>query len=189
MIPMNEPLSLDAFVSRTRPAALWPSDSRILSPVLGLVAEAGDAVDSIHPAERISAPVWKWRRELGGVLFNLVNTALDFGFSIHDITDLVTGGLRCETFEDLAFQRLSPRDRRRPMLKISVAIGKLAGVARNLHEAGYSWGQKIPLAHKAIVATSLAEILSALCELCELEGVTLNQVARIQLAKLTNSES
>jgi len=177
---------IDTYVDTARSLAFYPESAKFYYPVLGLAGEFGEAVDEIFQGLG-NVPVTPKPTiisELGDVLWYIVNVALDLGFTFHDLTDIVTGGLRCETFEDVCFQRLKPRDSRSPFLKASIYIGHLAEIAKKGIRDGY--GTQLPLTKLAIAVTALAQLIVCLCEICEKHQITIDEVAANNSAKLTS---
>lgn len=180
---------IDNYVETARSTAIYPEAARFYYPVLGLAGEFGETIDELFPEAHIKGikiPVNTIISELGDVLWYVTNTALDLGFQFRDLTDVITGGLRCETFEDICFQMLRKRDQRSPFLKMSIHIGQLAEVAKKGLRDGY--GTELSTAKRAICVNALAQLLVGLCELCEKYGFTLDEVAFQNNKKLTDRQ-
>jgi NTP pyrophosphatase (non-canonical NTP hydrolase) len=182
----NNSTIIDAYVEVARSTAIYPETAKFFYPVLGLAGEFGETMDEIFQGVglKLDTPKSKIRSELGDCLWYITNTALDLGFTFRDLTDIVTGGLRCETFEDVCFQRLKPRDNRSPYLKATIYIGQLAEVAKKGLRDGY--GTTLTMTKRAVCVTALAQLLVCLCEICEKHGVTIDEVAANNNAKLTS---
>lgn len=183
---MNNELRIDEYVNVARSTAVYPEAGRFYYPVLGVAGEFGETLDELFQGHGLKVEVPRRRivSEIGDVLWYVVNTAADAGFDLHDITDIITGGLRCETFVDLCFQRKVQRDKRSPFLKASIAIGQLAEIAKKGIRDGY--GTKLSVAKRAVVASALATVLCCLCEICEKYGICLGEAAKENNKKLTS---
>lgn len=183
---MNDKILIDQYVKTARSTAIYPESARFFYPVLGLAGEFGEAVDETFQGHglKIQTPRRRIVAEFGDVLWYVTNIALDLGFDFHDLTDLMTGGLRCDTFEDLCFQRLRPRDHRSPYLKATIAIGQIAEVAKKGLRDGY--GTDLSTAKRAVVVSALTEILRCLCEIAETKGICLGEIAKSNNDKLTS---
>lgn len=179
---MNTPYHLQEYANKARETAIYPEACRFTYPALGLAGEWGEVMDELHPGPGLTAPRWKWMRELGDLLWYVVNAAFDVDLNLHDLAAAVTGGLRSDTFEALCFQRLTRHDRRDPFLKITVAIGQVAEVAKKAIRDGYA--EQLPLGKKSIVASALVAILAGICELCDKYDLSLDEIAAINNQKL-----
>jgi hypothetical protein len=173
---------IDEYVRILNANTVRTPESKLFFAMFRLAAKVGDIHDELlpHPGVRVAKSRWVW--EMGHVLHAVVDLALDFGFNPHDLTDILTGGLRCETFEDLRFQRLTPHDTRGPFLKMTVAMGQLAEVV----QFAFMQGRDLAAAKRAVAVTSLATILGALCELCDKYKLNIEEIVRTNVRNLTN---
>ena len=174
------------YATVARSTAIYPESARFFYPALGLCGETGEVCDRMIPqsGRKISIPLAPIIKEMGDVLWYITNTAMDIGFTLQDIAEGVTGGLRCDTFEDMAFQRLKRRDRRSPFLKFSVYSGQIAEVAKKGLRDGY--GTKLSPVKRAAVHMALVELMAGLCEFCEKFGISMDEVAYENNKKLTD---
>lgn len=184
---MNKPLRIDEYVRVARSTALYPKASSFIYPVLGLAGEFGEFVDEAFQGHglKITTPKRRLVSEMGDVLWYVVNTALDLGLEFQDLVDLSTGGLRADTFEELCFCRLKPRDKRSPYLKITIAIGQLSEVAKKSLRDGYTIAE-MSATKRAVCVSALHAILVSLCEICEKQRFCLSEVALDNNLKLTS---
>jgi len=182
----NETVKITHYAVVARGTAIYPEATRFFYPALGLCGEAGEVCDRMIPqsGRKIAIPLLPIIKELGDVLWYITNTAMDLGFTLQDIAEGVTGGLRCDTFEDMAFQRLKRRDRRSPFLKFTVYSGQVAEVAKKGLRDGY--GTELPAAKRVAVHSALVELLAAMCEFCDKYGVSMDEVAYENNKKLTD---
>jgi len=172
------------YIVAARSMALYPTEARFTYPALGLCDEIGESLDKIFP-ENIKTPVTpsEVAKELGDVLWYIVNTALDLNVSIPSVIHLVTGGIEADTFGDAAFRRVVRHDKRSPYLKLTIYAAKVAGIAKK--SIRDTEGQIHP-ARRVILADCLREVLVALFEVCERHGISPDAVAKINIEKLTS---
>jgi hypothetical protein len=182
-----KPTKIDQYATTARQTAIYPDNARFIYPVLGLAGEYGEVVDEVFTGLKIKPPKATIIKEFGDVLWYVTNTAMDIGFTFQDLADGVTGGLRCDTFEDMAFQRLKPRDQRSPWLRLTIHIGQLAEVAKKGLRDGY--GTELTPAKRAMSQMALVGILVALCEICEKQGLSLDLIAAENNKKLTDRQN
>ena len=182
-------MRIDDYAKTARSTAFYPEAASFVYPVLGLAGEYGETLDEMFQGVGLKVPIKRSTlvAELGDVLWYVTNTALDLGFTMENLTDIVTGGLRCETFMDLAFQRLHPRDTRTAYLKATVYIGQLAEIAKKGIRDGY--GKNLSVAKRAVAVTALAQLLVCLCEICEQNKICLGEVAEENNKKLTSRQA
>ena len=184
---MESKYRIDDYVKVARSTAIYPETAKFTYPVLGLAGEYGEVVDEVFLDAKIKPAKRALIAELGDVLWYVFNTMLDLDLQVHDIADIVTGGLRCETFEDICFQRLKPRDGRSPWLKMTVHIGQLAEVAKKGLRDGY--GPNLDEVKRSVCANALAQILVSLCEICDKQHLSLGEIAASNNRKLTSRKN
>lgn len=169
------------YQTNARDTAIYPNHARFYYPALGLCGEVGEVVDLLIPGVKTTVAKTKILGELGDVLWYLTNVALDLKFGIPCLADIITGGLRCDTFEDISFQRKTPRDKRSPFIRLIVNSGHIAEIAKKQIRGD---AEGLSAEKMETVRLALANCLVALCELCEKHGVTLDDVAEFNNKKL-----
>lgn len=173
-------MNIHAYEKAARATALYGvtnPGARFIYPALGLAGEIGESLDKIFASPVEASPAVMTEdvvKELGDVLWYVVNTGLDANISLGDLVDLVTGGIRADTFEEVAFGRLRHADKRSPYLRLTIHAGQIAEIAK---KAIRDSGGFVPSEKRLKIAVALSEIFVAWLEVCERNGVSPNHVA------------
>lgn len=160
-------------------------EAPFLYPAMGLAGEAGETLDKLFPVQVENGPAYATEdvvKELGDVLWYVVNVAHDAGIPFMEVADRATGGLRCDTFEELQFQRVRADDRRSPYLLLAVHTCAFAEMAKKVIRDG----KKI---NPGRCRELLVLIMLDLCSICDRLGLSLGDVAAENSAKLLSRQA
>lgn len=149
-------------------------------PALGLAGESGELIDKLtetgvhHSKESVA-------KEMGDVLWYVVNTCADAALPFADLIGTLTGGVRADNFTELGAQLRNSEDRRVPTVKLPVYAGQVAEVAKKtLRDSGGN----LPQEKRPIVASALVEILYCLFEIGNQWSINMDDVAQGNIDKL-----
>lgn len=176
-------MRIDEYYRVARSTAVY--DAPFVYPAMGLAGEAGETLDKLFPIQDENGPATVTGdvvKELGDILWYIVNTAHDAGFHILEVVDRATGGLKCNTFDELQFERVRADDRRSPYLLLAVHTCAFAELTKKILRDG----KKI---EPGKVREMLVLVLLDLCSICDRSGLKLGDVAAENAAKLLSRQA
>ena len=171
-------MNLSEYCEKARSTAIYSGP--VYYPTLGLCGESGELIDKLtetgvhHSKDEIT-------KEMGDVLWYVVNDAADAGLSFLDVCSTLTGGQRADNFTELGAQMKTSDDRRVPTIKLPIYAGRVAEVAKKqIRDSGGT----LPAEKKQIIADSLPEVLRCLFEIAAQWSINLDDVAQVNIDKL-----
>ncbi len=87
-------MTLDEYQKGARTTAIYPEESRIVYPTLGLTGEAGEVADKVKKVIRDNGGQFSDERkreialELGDVMWYVASLAHDLGYSLEDVAQM-----------------------------------------------------------------------------------------------------
>lgn len=173
-------MNIKTYIEQARSTAIY--DDPFIYPALGLAGEIGETIDKITALtpHKISDKS-EVTKELGDVLWYIVNIVEDTGTSFDDIIRVVTNHFYAFTFSELKIRSRSSYDKRSALVKLPIYVGKIAEVAKKMirDSAGMLPGDKLP-----VVQNSLAQILICLFNIAREWDINMDDVAQVNIDKL-----
>lgn len=176
-------LTLATYAGVARSLAIYPESRRYEYPSLGLGGEIGELCAKLDEFEFVietSITLDDISKEVGDVLWYVVNTALDAGINIEDLIPECCAGMGEVTFA--AIQKAVPVTR--PLILAGLA-GKACELAKKyIRDDGITMSED----RRWKVHNTLIEILLALGGLCNLLNISLEEAAQGNLDKLLDRQ-
>lgn len=170
-------MNISTYAEQARSTAIYTGP--VSYPSHGLAGEVGELIDKLTLIPH--QPKDEVQKEVGDVLWYIVNTAADAGLSFQDICEALTGGLRADNFTELAHQMKPRQDTRSAMIKLPIYAGRVNEVAKKMLRDS---GGHLPKEKKPIVFDGLVEVLSCLVTVCQVWALNLDDVAQANIEKL-----
>jgi NTP pyrophosphatase (non-canonical NTP hydrolase) len=175
---------IDHYTIEARKTAIYPRSYAVIYPALGLCGETAEVWGKLVPDKggkvaQVAANVIS--AELGDVLWYITNTAADADILLLDLVEDLTGGLAPSKFADLFFQLLDSKDKRSPYVKLTLAAGEVAEVAKKSlrDDQGHVTPEKV-----VRLRAALGMALRAWLEVCDKHKLCPDDVALGNVLKL-----
>jgi hypothetical protein len=167
-------MRLAQYAKAARQTAVYPSKLCNIIPALGLAGEVGELLAALT----LDAGDEAVRDEMGDVLWYVANLAIDCTIPLHQ---LVEG---CETFAEIEDWGMLPGAHQ--FVRLATDAGAICGLVKKLHRDD---GGKLTPDRRERIREGLEMILLRLAALTKLRGWVLGQIARENLAKVTQCQS
>lgn len=166
-------MNIAKYAQQARRTAVYPRTQFITYPALGLADEVSELIEKILDDAGEAAI----KKEMGDVIWYVVNTALDCNIKVHLLID------GCETFEAVQDMGMLPDPTQ--FMRIVVDAGKVCGLAKKLHRDD---GGKLSPERREKIRLSLGMLICRLASMCKAQGWSLAEIARENNVKLAGRQ-
>ena len=163
------------YIEQARSTAIYPG--RFTYPALGLAGEIGETIDKITGLTPFKlANKDSVTKEIGDVLWYIVNTSLDIGGVAFGFTSVLG-------FTKLRAELVPSYDDRSPLVKLSIYAGRIAEIAKKQLRDN-NGDIDLPTDKVMRVERNLNEILLCLFDIADHWDINMDDVAQVNINKL-----